>query len=146
MFKLEKFRVEHLEPMMCEKINAYLPNWIASGQAQKMTESYSVTGFLDGKPMVCGGINELWPNRGHVWTVFSERSRANFLPVFRGILRFLNDAPYRRLEMNVPLDFALGHRRARLLGFELECPVARAYLPGGEDVSIYVRLKQVVGA
>ena len=141
MFRLVPFKREHLEPLMLQKINAYLPQWIKSGSAAEMEKTYAFTGFLSGGVAVCGGIAHCWEGRGQLWSIFSDDTRRNFIPVFRGIQRFLDEAPYKRIEISVPCDFELGHRRARMLGFELECWNAKNYLADGTNCSLYARIK-----
>lgn len=143
MFERIPFKKEHLEPLMLQKINAYLPEWVRNGHALDMEKTYAFTGIVKGEIMICGGITEVWAGRGHLWSIFSDRAGANFLPVFRGIKRFLEEAPFARVEMSVPCDFFLGKRRAELLGFNLECARAKHYLPNGQDCSLYARIKQV---
>lgn len=141
MFEVLPFKKEHLDQLIGQPINAYLPEWIKQGHASEMEKSHSFTGFLDGSVMVCGGIISLWEGRGYLWAMFSELSKDRFLPVFRGLQKFLDEAPFQRIEMAVPLGLHVAHRRAHLLGFRMECEVARKYLPGGFDCSLYARIK-----
>lgn len=143
MFDLVPFKKEHLEPLAKQSINSYLPEWVRDGHADKVEKTLAFTGFVNGEVMVCGGIAHLWAGRGELWSIFSETSKINFLPTFRGIQKFLDNVPYARIETAIPCDFAIGHRRARLLGFELECERARHYLPNGNDCSLYARIKQM---
>lgn len=143
MFDLVPFKKEHLEPLAKQQINSYLPEWVRTGHAASMEKTFAFTGFVSGEIMVCGGITHLWTGRGELWSIFSETCKTNFLPTFRGIQKFLDNVPYVRVETAIPCDFSVGHRRARLLGFELECPRARHYLPNGNDCSLYVRIKQM---
>lgn len=143
MFDLVPFKTDHLKPLAEQSINSYLPEWITSGHAEAMEKTLAFTGFVKGEVMVCGGVTHLWSGRGQLWSIFSERCKTNFLPTFRGIQKFLDHVPYKRIEMSIPCDFEIGKRRARLLGFELECERARFYLPNGKDCSLYVRIKQM---
>lgn len=143
MFDLVPFKKEHLEPLMLQKMNAYLPGWVKSGQAAAMEGTYAFTGLLKGDVAACGGVVPLWEGRGQLWSIYSEAIKTNFLPIFRGMQKFLDSAPFARIEMAVPCEFELGHRRAKMLGFELECPRARHYLANGEDCSLYARIRQV---
>jgi hypothetical protein len=144
MFELVPFKQGHLEPLMLQKINSYLPEWVRSGRALEMEKSLAFTGTVEGEIMVCGGIVHLWEGRGQLLSIFSEACGRNFLPTFRGIQKFLDNSPYRRIEISVPCEFELGHRRARMLGFELECERARLYLPNGKDCALYARVKERV--
>ncbi len=141
MFELVPFKKEHLEPLMLQKINAHLPKWVRLGHAATMESGYSFTGIVRGEITICGGIDKVWDGRGCLWSVFSDTTKCNFIPTFRGIKRFLNSAPFSRIEMSVPCSFELGHRRAKLLGFELECARAKKYSSSGEDHALYARVK-----
>ncbi len=141
MFDIVPFKKEHLEPLMLQKINAYLPEWVRKGHAVEMEKSGAITILVKGEITVCGGITHVWEGRGQIWSIFSEMCKKNFVPTFRGIQHYLDEAPYSRIEMSVPCDFEIGHRRAKLLGFELECARARKYLANGADCSLYARVK-----
>lgn len=137
MFEFVQFKKEHLTPLLDQPTNAHLRSWIQNGNADIMEKQFSRTLLADGVPLICGGVTQYWEGRGQVWTIFNENCKANFLPVFRVIRRFLAEQPCRRLEMCVPVDLEKGHRRARMLGFKLECPLAPKYLPDGSDCSLY---------
>lgn len=143
MYKLIPFKKEHILPLSTEKINSYLPEWYTSGQAELMEEAYSFTAIDGDEVMICGGINQLWNNRGHLWCIFSEKSKKNFVSAFRTIEKFLDEQPFQRVEMSVPYGFSQGHRRAIMLGFEVECERARKYLPNGEDCTLYAKIKNL---
>lgn len=145
MFELVPFKKAHLDPLLEQNMNSNLPAWVKDGAAEEMEKTLSVSGFVHNKIMVCGGIIHLWPNRGYLWSIFSETSKFNFIPVFRGIQKFLDRSNYKRLEMSVELDCpktSIYIRRASLLGFELECKRAKHYLSNGQDCALYVRIKR----
>jgi hypothetical protein len=108
-----------------------------NGLAQQVEDMTSVTGMIDGEPMVCGGVIEIWNGRGLIWTVFSEKSKHCFLPVFRGIKKFIDAQPYTRLEISIPINLKFAMRRAEMLGFKLECACAKKFLPDGTDCALY---------
>ncbi len=142
MFELRPFAKEHLLPLLEQPGNGYLREWIASGHAEVLADmKSSFTGFVGGVPAVCGGVVELWPDRGYVWTVFNLDFKTNFIPVFRGLKAFLEEFPCRRLEMAVPCDNIRAKARAQLLGFSIEAPLARKYLPNGEDCVLFAKVR-----
>jgi hypothetical protein len=113
-------------------------------QLESLEKSNAVTGTVDGVPMVCGGVLPYWPGRGQVWCVFNEESKESFVPVLRGIKKFLDSVDFRRIEICVPCDEPITEtaaRRAQLLGFEIECLRAKKYLPTGEDCVLMSRVK-----
>lgn len=138
-YQLVPYRKEHVLPMLEQPINADLRGEYLSGLAELLESQASFTALVHHKPMVCGGVIKLWEGRGCVWTVFNEDARQCFVPVFRGIRRFLQDQMkiYRRLELAVPISFEIGHRRAKLLGFKVECHFAQKFLPNGDDCVLY---------
>jgi hypothetical protein len=143
MFSVVPLEKEHLIELSAEPENAFLVGSLADGFYENdASRGFSRTAFLNGKIAVCAGINELWPNRGFLWSIFSKSCESNFLPVFRGIKKFLAEAPFKRIEMGVPCEFERGHRRALMLGFTLECSVARAFLSSGQDCSTYALVKK----
>jgi hypothetical protein len=146
MFDIVPYKAEHVLPMLDQASNTHLKTMYENGLAKFLeSQEKSMTGLWFGKPMVCGGVAQLWEGRGVVWTVFNEESKNHFIPVFRGIRAYLKHQLlfYRRLELSVPVDFDIGHRRARMLGFQLECEKAKAFLPDGTDCSLYVMLRDV---
>jgi hypothetical protein len=140
MSELINFRSSHLEPLSKEPLNAWLSEWIDSPFGKSLESIQSKTFIYKGEVMVCGGITPYWSGRGQLWTVFSEKSKHNFVPVFRVIKKWLNsllNENYRRIELSVDIGCDVGKRRAEMLGFYLETELARQYLPDGKDVSIY---------
>jgi len=143
-FQLIPYRAEHVFPLLEQGINADIKESYLGGLASLLEQQESVTGVVNGSPMVCGGVIKLWEGRGCVWTVFNEDAKECFVPVFRGIKSFLDQQLklYNRLEISVPVDFELGHRRAKLLGFEVECALARKFLPSGSDCVLYSMIRE----
>lgn len=146
MFELVPFQAAHVLPILAEENNAHWrEKYETPGLTAWLESQCSFTGLLQGKPVVCGGITLYWPGRGHVWTIFSEISRNNFVPVFRGMRKFLREqlkTNFHRIEVSVPCDFQIGRRRAELLGFRLETGYAEGYLPNGGDAAVYVMTKR----
>jgi len=142
-FQLIPYRKDHVLPMLEQSMNAEIRDSYIGGLAQLLESQASMTGVMNGRPMVCGGVIKMWEGRGVVWTVFNEEARECFVPVFRGIRRFLAQQLeiYNRLEIAVPISFEIGHRRAKLLGFQVECHLARKFLPNGEDCALYVMVR-----
>lgn len=144
-FSLRPFVAKDILPLIDEPINVDHRAIFREGGLAEMAEVQgSFTGVVDGKVMVCGGISVYWPGRAHLWTMFSECSKENFVPVFRGIKRFLKEQLeiHRRIEVSIPCDFTVGRRRAELLGFKLETAFAESYFSTGKDAAIYVMVSR----
>jgi len=97
-----------------------------------------ITLMDDGMPVAAGGTMELWPNRHIAWALLPLTTSPVMLAVTREAQRRVA-AVKGRVEMTVLRSFDAGHRWAKMLGFEVETPVLRAYGPGGEDFTGYVR-------
>lgn len=88
----------------------------------------------------CGGISEQWPGRYQAWMHFAPGAGRHMFHITREVLRRLNTTP-GRVEMTVVADYDLGHRWAKMLGFEVENPpgILKGYGLVGEDHVSYVR-------
>lgn len=137
-----KFKKEHAFKLLEQPMNHPAQESYYNGLAQLLEEQPDChTGVIGGRVMFCGGIVPYWPGRGWVWALFSEESKLHFVPMIRDVKRFFTEqlaTSYRRLELAVPFDFAIGHRRAEHLGFKVECERAKYFLPDGGDCSLYV--------
>lgn len=145
MFRLEPFKIEHFMELSKEPINQNLHHMIESGQVFGLLQTEALTFFKGEQIMICGGITQYWPGRGHLWTVFSENAKDSFVPVFRVIdewLKKLLSTKYHRIEVSVDWDFEIGKKRAEMLGFKLEIERAKKYLPSGEDCAIYAMVRE----
>lgn len=109
--------------------------YLLMGKAFTLTRS--------GRPVVCAGAHLALPGVVEGWAmVGAEAGRGALLPAVRGIGAFLYDLPWadvRRVQTTVRLDFAAGHRMARLLGFVREGTLRR-YGPGGSDFVMYAKV------
>lgn len=100
------------------------------------------TALLDGRPIACAGVIELWPGRGYAWALLDRSSGRHMLPITRAVRGFLDSAPWRRVEMAVDAKFLAGCRWADLLGFVRETPAPmRAFAPNGADCFLYARVR-----
>lgn len=141
MFKTVKFHSDHLIPLLAQGMNEPLRDWFVSGRAQILElHSESITIMWNDIPMVCSGVSEYWPGRGQLWAVLNEESKRNAAGTFRIYRKWIVSdllKKYHRIEMSVDYGFDQGKRRAKMLGFTLECERAKKYLPDGGDCSLY---------
>ncbi len=140
MFKVVPFKAAHLEAIKDQKINAGLSEFCAKGEAIPLENTNSISILRDDEVMACGGITDYWHGRGICWTSFSEHSKRCFVTVFRLIDRWLKEqlkTKYHRIELSIDYDSQNGRRRAEMLGFRLECELARKFLPNEKDCSLY---------
>lgn len=94
----------------------------------------------DGRIIAIGGLIEEWAGRATAWTLISEHAGCRMPAIHRAVKRFLDAAPYRRIEAHVDVGFAEGVRWMRMLGFEME-GYMRAFRPDGEDMLLFARVR-----
>lgn len=100
------------------------------------------TGMVDGRPVACAGLVEVWAGRAYAWALLAAYAGPHMVSITRAIRCRLARSPYRRVEMAVDAGFSAGARWAELLGFERETPMPmRKYLPNGRDAWLYARTK-----
>ena len=142
MTTLVPFKAEHLSHLLSKQsVPAFglNPDELDLNRLETAPHIYSV--LSDDVPFLCGGVVEYWPGRGEAWAVFDPQCRNVFLSLHHIAKRFIEACPVRRIEAAVELDFQQGHRWVLALGFTLETPKARAFLPNAKDCSIYARVK-----
>lgn len=104
----------------------------------QMAVENSWTGVVDGSPIACAGTVRQWPGRHTAWAYLSPETGKHMRWVTKETLIVLA-AIKGRIELTVRCDFELGHRWAKMLGFEVETPVMKGFGPFGEDHTGYVR-------
>lgn len=92
-----------------------------------------------GRILAMAGVYQLWEDRGVAWALLSPNMGASFMPVHRAILRALDVAPYRRVEMYAAAHIPEAPRWAKALGFQSE-GVMRAF-HGGMDYELFARVR-----
>lgn len=133
------FRAEHVDLLEEQEHSRH---WGLTADAVRALEGpYAYTGMVDGRPVVCAGVQSLWTGRGHAWAYLSWDSGTHFLAITRSVGRFLRTAPFVRIECAVACDFEPGHRWARLLGFKMEAERMERYGPDNEDYALYARVR-----
>lgn len=90
--------------------------------------------------LLCGGIVTVDHRRGLLWAVLSEHAGQHMVFLHRGVARFIDSEPLRRLEATVEKGFEPGCRWIRLLGFVYEGDMA-GYGDTGETHERYARVR-----
>ena len=139
--RVEPFKVEHLQQMDVQEAQRYLLPHVNWDGVRQLENAWAKTVFDGERVLLCGGLVPLAGSRAVVWAYFSEAAGTRMLRLVRATRAFLTDAPFRRIEAFVDVDFWAGHRLVRLLGFELETPRKRAYRVDGGDSSEYVLVR-----
>ena len=70
-------------------------------------------------PLLCGGTIQHWPGRHEAWAYLNKNTGRHMIYTTK-MAREKLAIPKGRIEFTVRRDFALGHRWARILGFEVE--------------------------
>lgn len=104
-----------------------------------LEQQNSWTAIVDGAPVACGGTMLQWPGRSTAWMYLNSKTGRHMLWLTQETAKRLQEVP-GRIEITVRRDFDAGHRWARMLGFEVETEVLKAYGPEGEDHTGYVRV------
>lgn len=133
-----EFLPEHVAQMRAQPAQAREVN--AESLAAPFGQAW--TAMLDGHPIACAGVVEVWRGRAYAWALLSDEAGPHMLRLTREIRSRLERLPFRRVEMAVDAGFPEAARWARVLGFWLETPnPMRGYLPNGRDAWLYARLK-----
>jgi hypothetical protein len=107
---------------------------------QTEIDDLSITGFVDGVMVGCGGIRKMWDGVGEVWLMLSPE--VNRFPIrtgaviFNGMRALIEDNDFTRLQGWCRVDFPQAHTLFRHLGFKAE-GMAESYTPDECDCILY---------
>jgi hypothetical protein len=135
------FQPEHLRTLVLQEAQSWMGPMLQSDYGDMLKRSGPCFTALDGdQVMACAGVLKMWENRDQAWALLSADSGRMFVPIYRGIRRFLEMHDTRRIEATVDSEFAAGHRLMQMLGFRREGRMV-AYLPDGRDCDLYARVR-----
>lgn len=138
MFRAEPFHEDHGNKLLEEPMNKGLLSDCFDGYLTALrVQTVSRTFFVNDEIVCVAGITHMWAGRGYLWMILSENIKKYPVQTYRGLRSYLKSLPYNRVEMDVPVKTEFDDRRARFMGFKLECPFARSYSPSGEDRALY---------
>lgn len=140
MINLVPFHVEHLRSLDLQPAQAYMRAFMEEAALKTLEGAWSYTANLEGKPVACGGLAHVCGVRAVAWSYLSEEAGVALLELTRLVRHALEQCPYQRVEITVDVEFAAGHRWARMLGFELEANLRKARIDGG-DCALYARVR-----
>jgi hypothetical protein len=142
MYKLTRLRKEHLVKILASPINSDMRQFFTDQVIDNaVLTPFSVALLVKGDVMAVGGVNHQWADRAIIWAFFSDKSKGCFLPVFRGVKKWLEWLPYKRLEMDIPYGNEKVLKRAKLWGFEVECERARKFGVLGNDCVLLSKVR-----
>lgn len=136
--RVEKLKMEDFGRLDEQKSMAYLGAYLLEKEKRELVNGlHSYSAFSNDRVIACAGVQELWDGRAACWALVAEQCRHEFLQLHNIVKRFLMVSPYQRVEAYVKHDFLAGHRWVKALGFEVESPRMKSFLPGGADASLY---------
>lgn len=138
----ERLTPEHILSVDLQPAQARTAGVLTREYAEHLCSISSVGWAIveNGVTLGCGGIVEIWENRAQAWTLISSALLSRFRPAHRMVRAVLDDAPWRRIEMDVDASHEAGIAWAEHLGFVNE-GVRRKFTVDGRDVILYARVK-----
>ncbi len=137
------FKVEHFGRFKVQPSQMALSAMVSAEQLAAIEQhSFARTGIAGGEIVGVSGVVERHPGVGEAWAFLAADSGPHFVAITRMVREFLGALDYRRVEITCDAEFEPAHRWARLLGFKLEAPRLRAFLPGGGDASLYALVRE----
>jgi hypothetical protein len=115
---------------------------ISDDEINRMADSLDCFSVIakDGRVLLIGGFTAYWTGRYEAWATLNKNCRREFVGINRVVKAHLKKCRYRRVEASVEVDFEMGHRWVKALGFKLEAKRLRAFSPNGADCSLYARV------
>ena len=135
------FTADHMAKIERQDAQLAIGRYLTPEHALALQQHPSFTALDGDRVLACSGVIEVWPGRAIAWAVIAGDLKSKFIGVHKAVSRFLAMAPYSRIEADVDVDFAEGHRWMEKLGFQLECPRMKKFRPDGGDSALYVRIK-----
>lgn len=109
--------------------------------AYMASSEFAFSAVENGAVLACAGIVQLWPGRGHAWSLLGGDLKKHFVAIHRTVSRALVLSDYRRIEMDVDSASPAAIRWAEMLGFYCETPGGMVNYLGDKLYMKYVRVK-----
>lgn len=135
------YEPRHLDEMTMQPSQRYLRDFVTPEAAAAVAGHPAYTAVCEGEILGCGGVVPVWQGRAIAWSFISNKAGPYFVAITRAVRKFLDDQPQDRIETTVDMEFADGHRWARMLGFKLEAGRMAKYRPDGGTCSLYARVR-----
>lgn len=113
-------------------IDSYASDMVACGPAFALVTEKEVWG--------CAGVCEIEPHRATAWALIHEEIGRRFFVFHKGVIAFLDDCKYQRVELATQDGFTESERWAEMLGFKWEGCMEK-YFPDGALGNLYARVK-----
>lgn len=138
---VEPFRPDHLKELPLQLAQAHLSATVAGKEyaaALSLGEAYAA--LIEGRPVACAGLVEMWPGRAIAWALLSRDAGPHFLKIHRAVARMLDLCPCHRVEAYADAGFPAASRWLETLGFARE-GVMRAFTADRRDCFLYARIR-----
>jgi hypothetical protein len=136
------FKAQHMVDFEVQSMQAAEASILTQQEAMALENTTAYSLFEEGRILACFGMIEVWAGRSIGWSYVSQHIGRRYVKLHRAALRVIDMCEWRRLETYVDVDFAEGHRWARMLGFQLEIDRMRNFRPYGMgDSAMYVRIR-----
>lgn len=124
MMEVIPFRPYHIDLLLAQGVQGAQLRQVsivpASYASLARLPGPALTGRVGDQILMCGGMIPMGPTVGVLWALLSEAAASHMLTLHRGVRRFLEINPPRRLEATVEKGFPQGCRWLELLGFKPE--------------------------
>lgn len=143
--RVEPFRAAHLATLTLQPAQAAWRGRI-DGEAGAALEASGLAWTVRDRARIigCGGVIDRGGGRGEAWALLAQDAGAGMLAATRAVRRYLQTAPFRRIEAVTAVDFEPAARWTRLLGFEREGRM-RAFCEGGGDADRWAIITEETG-
>jgi hypothetical protein len=127
------FRAAHLHTLVLQPSQAAWRGRIGAEALAALEQGASAWTVLRGGRVVgCGGVIDRGSGRGEAWALIAQDAGPAMLAATRIVRRYVQTAPFRRIEAATASSFAPAGRWAAMLGFTPE-GLMRAFCEDGDD-------------
>lgn len=141
MIEVKPYIPAHLRQLVVEGKQAHLAVLVEDDSyAEGLAQMPNYTAIDSaGQVLAVAGVWSPWEGRAVAHAILSSESGRQLTAIARAIVRYLDAAPFVRIEADVQTDREECHRFARLLGFEREC--TRRRFQFDLDFDLYARVR-----
>jgi RimJ/RimL family protein N-acetyltransferase len=141
MLEFVAFKPSHLAAIRLQAVQASAQPLMNAEHGAEIHSApgRAFTALLDGLPVACAGVIQLWDGRGYAWAYLSDAALRHIKTIHRYACKALARMPWRRIEAAVDPNHPAGSRWLQHLGFKFE-GIARAWTIDGRDVQQWARV------
>jgi hypothetical protein len=136
------FRAAHLDTLTLQPAQAAWRGRIDRASAEALEQDGCAWTLVCGNRVTgCGGVIDRGGGRGEAWALLAQDAGPGMLTATRAVRRYLETAPFRRIEAVTACSFKPARRWTLLLGFICE-GVMQAYCEDGGDAERWAIIQQ----